>query len=159
MNSENINKILELGKQAVVELNQNKNLEKFEENLEQGFQFFTKLPDEVSAYSDLDYKFRDLGYRIIKMAVKGHLENNNFNLSKKWLDRWSEFSKMAQLDEEEVDFYCGRYFYEIGDFDEAYNQWREVVRRSGKSHFRFFEGEDKKYLEFYKSQTKLREKK
>ena len=152
MNTENINEIIEFGKKAVVELNHNKNLDKFDEYLEQGFQVYPKTLDKED-------EFMDLGYRFIKMAVKGHLENQNLISAKKWLDRLIEFNNIAHLSDEEVGFYCGRYFYEICDFDEAYKQWREVVRGSGKSHFRYFEGEDKKYLEFYKSQTKLREKK
>ena len=153
MNTENINEVIEFGKKAVVELKNNTNLDKFDEYLEQGFQVFPKQLDKEDT-------FMDLGYRFIKTAVKGHLDNQNLIPAKKWLDRLIEFNNIAHLSDEEVGFYSGRYFYEIGNLDEAYNQWREVVRGSGgKNHFRFFEGEDKKYLEFYKSQTKLREKK
>jgi tetratricopeptide (TPR) repeat protein len=145
-----INEIIELGKKAVVEL-KNNNLNKFEEYAEMGFNVFPE--DSIKS------QFTDLGYRYIKMILKGHLDNKNFGLAKKWLDRLIEFNKKDTFSDGEVGFYCGKYFYETGNFDDAYKQWREVVRQSGKNHKRFFEGEDAKYWEFYTTQKKLHDKK
>jgi hypothetical protein len=70
-----------------------------------------------------------------------------------------KFNNMEHFSDEEVGFHCGKYFYETGNFDEAYKYWREAVRQSGNNHKRYFEEEDKKYWEFYNRQRKLYDKK
>jgi hypothetical protein len=87
------------------------------------------------------------------------LSNQNLESAKKWLDRLTDFNKTVHFSDEEVCFYNGVYNYEIENFEEAYKQWRKVVKQSGKNHFRYFEGEDKKYLVFYKQQNKLYDRK
>jgi hypothetical protein len=150
----NINEIIEFGKKSVVEL-KNNNLNKFEEYAENGFTIFPKIVED----EDIKSQFMDLGYRYIKMILKGHLDNKNFEPAKKWLDRMMEFNSTAHFSDEEVKFYCGKYFYETGNFDEAYKQWHEVVKQSGKNKKRFFEMEDPKYWKFYNEQKKLHDKK
>ena len=146
-----IDEIIEFGKKAVIEFN-NKSFDKFDEYMEKGFNIYPKVFEKEDP-------FFDIGYRYIKMGVKNHLDNKNLKSAKKWLDRLVDFNKIAYFSNEEVGFYCGKYYFEDGNLDEAYKHWREVVRQSGKNHFRFFEGEDKKYLDFYKARKKLEDKK
>jgi len=141
--------IIELGKKAVAERNNN-NFVGFEKYAEQGY----SLIEQTSVDT-----IQDIGYRYIKMILKGYLGNQSFDLVKKWLDRLIKFNNEVHFSDEEVGFYSGVYHFETGNLEEAYKQWREVVRHSGNNHFRYFEGEDKKYVEFYKKQTKLQESK
>ena len=104
-------------------------------------------------------------YNLAKYIFQDYIKLGKFTEAKEWLEKMNEINNTLKKEketlgyDEEVNFEAGKYFYETGNLEETYRLWREVVRRSGKSHFRFFEGEDKKYLEFYKSQTKLRESK
>ena len=152
----NLNEITELGKNAVIEL-KNSNLNKFEEYAEMGFNIF---PENIKNMenNDIKSKFMDLGYRYIKMILKGFLDNKKFEIGEKWLDRLIGFNDAEHLFDEEVNFFCGKFYYETGNFDEAFNKWKDVVNQSGKNHKRYFEGEDPKYLEFYNKQKKLHEK-
>jgi tetratricopeptide (TPR) repeat protein len=152
----NKNEILEWVKKAVIE-KKNKNFKLFEEYGEKGFDLYPNKRDMED--DDIKTLFADLGYRYIKSMVKGYFENGKFESGKKWLDRLVEFNNIIHLFDEEVGFYLGQYFYETDNLEEAYKQWREVVRGSGKSHFRAFEGENTKYLEFYKAQKKIHDKK
>jgi tetratricopeptide (TPR) repeat protein len=156
-NQEQFDKILELGKRAVAERN-NGNLNGFEEYAETGFNLF---PNDVKSIEDYDLqtRFWNLGYSLLRMMVKGLLDNGNFETAKKWIDRYATFDSARHLEDEQVWFYYGQYYYETGNFDEAYKYWREVVRGSGKSHNRFFQGENPKYWEFYTAQKKIHDKK
>ena len=154
----NINEITEYGKKAVVEL-KNSNFLDFEEFAENGFNIFPKSIENIEN-DEIKFRFRDLGYRYIKMVLKGHLSTRNFEIAKKWLDRLVEFdNNIGHLFDREVGFYCGQYFYETENFDEAYKYWREVVRQSGNNRKRYFEGENPKYWEFYCTQKKSDDKK
>jgi tetratricopeptide (TPR) repeat protein len=157
---EQVDKILELGKKAVAERNNN-NLSGFEELAETGFNLFPKDFESIQHIEDNDLKTRfwNLGYSYIKMMVRSHFNNQNFEAAKKWLDRYAAFDSVRHLEDEQVWFYYGQYYYETGNFEEAYKYWREVVRGSGKSHNRFFQGENPKYWEFYTTQKKLHDKK
>jgi tetratricopeptide (TPR) repeat protein len=152
---ETINEILRFGRQAVTEL-KNNSLNKFEEYGEMGFNLYPETIENNNIASDF---MQDLGYRYIKSMLNGHLKNNNLEMAKKWLDRLADVNNIVHFSDEEVGFYYGKYNYEKGNLEEAYKQWREVVKRSGNNHFRYFEDEDKKYLEFYKKQKKLEDKK
>ena len=149
-----LNEITEFGKKAVSEL-RNNDLKKFEEYAEKGFNIF---PENIKDIEDNDIrtKFFDLGYRYIKMIFKGFFENKNLQTVKKWLDRLEIFNNINHLFDEEVNFYKGKYFYETGNFDEAYNEWKDVVKNSGRNQKRYFEGEDSKYWEFYDKQKKIK---
>ena len=148
----NLNEITEFGKKAVAEL-RNNDFKKYEEYAEKGFNIFPgKIKDFES--KDIKTKFFDLGYRYIKMIFKGFFDNKNLKTAKKWLDRLEIFNNFNHLFDEEVNFFKGKYFYENGNFNEAYNEWKDVVKNSGKNQKRYFEGEDKKYWEFYMNQKK-----
>ena len=105
-------------------------------------------------------------YNLAKYLFKDYLKMNNYAEAKVWLEKMICVNQYLNKNEEgdfydeDVDFEAGKYNFEIGDFEEAYKLWREVVRQSGgKNHFRYFENENKKYLDFYTKQTKLRESK
>ena len=105
-------------------------------------------------------------YNLAKYIFQDYMTVKKMAEAKKWLEKMNEINTALKKEsetlasDEEVDFNAGKYYFETGNFEEAYRLWREVVRRSGgKNHFRYFEDEDKKYLEFYKNQTKLQENK
>jgi hypothetical protein len=57
------------------------NLSQFEDYAEMGFNVFPEKEDIKS-------QFMDLGYRYIKMILKGHLDNKNFELAKNGWIEW-----------------------------------------------------------------------
>jgi len=142
----NLNEITEFGKKAISEL-RNNDLKKFEEYSEKGFNIFPENINDIED-GDIKSKFIDLGYRYIKMIFKGFFENKNLQTAKKWLDRLEIFNNINHLFDEEVSFLKGKYFYENSNFNEAYNEWKDVVKNSGKNPKRYFEGEDKKIGNF-----------
>jgi len=140
------NKIIEVGKEAVSALKEN-DLVRFEEYAEKGWNLF---PEPKNNWNQ--------GYNYAKMVFNGAFNNGKLELAKLWLDRLIENNDNLHFFDEESQFLAGKYYFEIGNFEKAYKLWREVVRGSGGSnHFRYFEGEDKKYLEFYKKEKKLRD--
>ena len=122
-------------------------------------QYYKLLKDAWSLYPEPKNNWTE-AYSLAQELFSAYLEEENFEEAKKWLNEMIENNNNLKHSYEDCLFNIGKYNFEIDNLDEAYNQWREVVRGSGgKNHFRYFEGEDKKYLEFYKSQTKLRESK
>jgi tetratricopeptide (TPR) repeat protein len=99
-------------------------------------------------------------YNTAKYIFEGYMDIKEFNEAKKWLEEMTKINNAYRARDEnsgydeELDFETGKYYYETGNLEEAYKIWREVVKHSGKNHFRYFEDEDKKYLEYYKSQKK-----
>jgi tetratricopeptide (TPR) repeat protein len=104
-------------------------------------------------------------YNTAKYIFEDYLKIKKLDEAKKWLEKMTVINNsFRSFDEglasdEEVDFCEGKYNYEIGNYDEAYKLWREVVKKSGKNHFRFFENQDKKYFDFYKKQRDLNKEK
>ena len=100
-------------------------------------------------------------YNTAKYIFEDYLKIKEYDKAKNWLEKMTEINNAYRAcDEnstydEDLQFCAGKYYYETGNLEEAYKQWRETVRKSGKNHFRYFENEDKKYLDFYKKQNKL----
>jgi tetratricopeptide (TPR) repeat protein len=105
-------------------------------------------------------------YNLAKYIFHGYMDISNFKEAKKWLEKmtevnnayvaWNENSGYT----EELNFEAGKYYFETGNYEEAYTSFREAVRASGgHNHFRYFDGEDKKYLEFYKKEKRIQDNK
>jgi hypothetical protein len=75
----------------------------------------------------------------------------NSELTKKWLNRMITVNNNLNQSDEELRFYIAEYEFDNGDYENALINFKEVVRIAGK---RYFEGEDPKYLDFYKNPNK-----
>jgi tetratricopeptide (TPR) repeat protein len=133
------NGVVELGKKAVAAL-QIDDLNNFEQYAEQGWNLF---PEPKTNWNQ--------GYNYAKMAFKGFIQNHRFESAKRWLNRMIEINNNLQLFNAEVWFYVGKYYFETGEYENAHKEWEAVVKDAG---LRYFDGEDKKYLDFYKHPEK-----
>jgi tetratricopeptide (TPR) repeat protein len=104
-------------------------------------------------------------YNTAKYIFEGYMDIKNFDEAKKWLEKMQKVNDAYRAWDEnsgydaELEFETGKYYYETGNLEEAYKMFREAVRKSGKNHYRYFGDEDTKYLEFYKKQKKIEDKK
>ncbi len=85
------------------------------------------------------------------MVYKGAMENRRFKEAKTWLDKMIDNNNLLKLSEGECQHYEGKYYFETGDYKRAYNKFKYVVDKDG---CRYFEDEDPKYLDFYRSPDK-----
>jgi tetratricopeptide (TPR) repeat protein len=88
------------------------------------------------------YNMAKHGFLLAKDVVK------DFNLAKKWLNCMIEYNNKSHLFDGDLEFNIGTYKFDTGALNEAYKMFKETIRQSGKSHFRYFEGEDKNIWNF-----------
>ena len=98
-------------------------------------------------------------YNTAKYIFHGYMDIKDFKEAKNWLGKMVKINNAHVAWDEnsgypgDIDFEAGKYHFETVNFEEAYNSFREAVKQS---HFRYFDGEDKKYLEFYKKQKTIK---
>jgi tetratricopeptide (TPR) repeat protein len=97
-------------------------------------------------------------YNTAKYIFKNSIIIKNHTEAKKWLDRMIENNNNLHLSEYEIDYNIGKYLFETGDYEGAYNSWDKIVRVKMVS-FRYFKNDDQKYIKFYKEQRALKDKK
>lgn len=90
-------------------------------------------------------------YSLAKDFFKVYLFESNFVKAKEWLNKMIANNNNLHLFDNDLCFNIGKYYFETGEYKDAYEKWKAVVEDSG---FRYFENEDKKYLDFYKSPQK-----
>ena len=140
LNSEEYEEVIIIGKQAVEAL-KNKNLDAF-----------FKLSEEAWLKFPIPRNNWNQEYNFSKMAFKHSMTNNNFNQAKKWLNRMIDNNNNLQLFEYEVQHYEAVYFFEVGNYKEAYEKWKYVVKVAG---LRYFDGENISYQKFYTNKGRL----
>jgi tetratricopeptide (TPR) repeat protein len=89
-------------------------------------------------------------YNTAKYIYLDYLNIKSFDEAKIWLNRMIDINNNLHS-RDEVWFETAKYQYEIGDYKESYDKLKLVVEDAG---FRYFEGEDPKYLDFYKNPEK-----
>ena len=70
--------------------------------------------------------------------------------AKIWLERMTENNDNLHNFDEELEHMKGKYAYECGELDKAFEIWQKIVKIKAVS-YRYFEYDDPKYKEFYKS--------
>ena len=90
-------------------------------------------------------------YSLAKDFFKAYLKENDFNKAKEWLNIMIAHNNNLHLMDDDLWFNVGKYYFETKEYDEALNHFKEVVKEAG---LRCFEGEDRKYLDFYKKPQK-----
>ena len=78
------------------------------------------------------------------------IENHDLVNAKIWLHRMTENNDNLHNFDEELEHMKGKYAYESGELDKAFEIWQKLVKIKAVS-YRYFEYDDPKYKEFYKS--------
>ncbi len=90
-------------------------------------------------------------YSLAKDFYQDYLYQNNLEQAKKWLNRMIENNNNLHLFDEDCSFEVAKYHFETKKFEEALELFKYVA---GEAGLRYFEGEDPKYLDFYKNPEK-----
>ena len=139
LDSKNHEEIFSNGKKAIIALNEN-NLQKFEMFAEETWDLF---PSPKNNWNE--------GYNFAKSIFKGALLNQKYDLAKVWLMRMKDNNDFLHLYDGECEFFEGKYYFETKDYNQSLEKFKYVVEDAG---FRYFEGEDPKYLDFYRNPEK-----
>ena len=138
LDAEKYASVIEYGKDAVTKIN--------EGNLKEGFESADK---GWSAFPESGAKWNQ-GYGYAKSFFNKAIENNDLVNAKIWLDRMTENNDNLHNFDEELEHMKGKYAYESGELDKAFEIWQKIVKIKAVS-YRYFEYDDPKYKEFYKS--------
>lgn len=84
------------------------------------------------------------------MVFNHALKNNDMGMTKYWLDRMIENNDELHLCDFEIEHMKAKYEFEIGNLDKAFELWKNLIKQKGVG-YRYFEFDDPKYKEFYKS--------
>lgn len=90
-------------------------------------------------------------YNTASSIVDDCLKIKDFERAKKWLNNMIMVNNNLYLNDEDLNFYLGKYFFEIGDYLKAKEEWDNAVSLAG---YRVFEGEDPRYIDFYRHPEK-----
>jgi tetratricopeptide (TPR) repeat protein len=90
-------------------------------------------------------------YNLAKEIFEAYIIEKNFNEAKEWLNKMIANNNCLHLEDDDVRYNVGKYYFETGNYKEAYEKWKEVVKNAG---LRYFGSEDPKYLDFYKNPQK-----
>ena len=138
LDAERYASVIEYGKDAVTKIN--------EGNLKEGFE---RVDKGWSAFPESGAKWNQ-GYGYAKSFFNKAIENKDLVNAKIWLDRMTENNDNLHNFDEELEHMKGKYAYENGELDKAFEIWQKLVKIKAVS-YRYFEYDDPKYKEFYKS--------
>lgn len=138
LDSERYDAVITYGKDAINKLNENK-LEDGFSIAEQGWEAF---PDSGTKWNQ--------GYSYAKTFFGRALQNNNMTIAKLWLDRMIDNNNTLHLYDFEIEHMKAKYEFEVGNPEIAFQLWKNLVKQKGVG-YRYFEYDDPKYKEFYKS--------
>ena len=134
LDQERYDKVVEKGKEAVTAI-KNQDVDTFLQNAEEGWD---KFPEPKNTWNQ--------GYNYAKMIFKHLLDHHRLDDAQIWLNRMIDNNNTLQHSDREVTFNVGKYYFEKGDYKNAFEKWQEVVKDTG---MRYFESEKKEYLDFY----------
>lgn len=138
LDSERYDAVITYGKNAMNKLKENKSEDGFS-IAEQGWEAF---PDSGAKWNQ--------GYNYAKTFFGCALQNNKMTIAKLWLDRMIENNNTLHLYDFEIEHMKAKYEFEVGNLDIAFQLWKNLVKQKGVG-YRYFEYDDPKYKEFYKS--------
>lgn len=98
-------------------------------------------------YPEPKYQWNEM-YHFSKQLFDAYLESGEFNKAKEWLNKMIEHNNHLHLFDDDILFEMGKYHFEIGDYEKAYDYFQQLVKVSG---MRYFQGEYPKYMQFYKN--------
>jgi len=88
-------------------------------------------------------------YNIAKYIYLDYMGVKNYSEAKKWLNQMIKDNNINHDYHGDLEFDIGKYKYENGLYEEALEYFMIATKEGGG--VRYFEGEDKKYREFYKN--------
>ncbi|WP_239423089.1 hypothetical protein [Snodgrassella communis] len=122
--------------------------EKFQNNeIEQSFKLYEQA---WNLYPEPKENWNE-AYNTASYVVNKCFVIKDFERAKKWLNNMIMVNNNLHLDDEDLGFYLGRYYFETGDYVKAKEEWDDAVSEAG---YRVFEGKDPKYLDFYRHPEK-----
>ena len=77
------------------------------------------------------------------------MDDKKYSEAKIWLNKMIKDNNINHDYDGDLEFEIGKYKYEIGLYEEALEYFMIATKEGGG--VRYFEGEDKKYREFYKN--------
>lgn len=83
-----------------------------------------------------------------KEIFDAFLIDGNIIEAKKWLNEMIDNNNSLHLMDFDLSFNIGKYHFETGDFEKAWEEWDLLVKQRG---LRYFEDEPAEYLKFYKN--------
>ena len=113
-------------------------------------QYYKKLFEAWELYPEPKKNWNE-AYSLAKEIYQAYLLDEKYDEAKEWLNRMIENNNNLHLEDEDVWFETAKYQFEVGDYNESFDKFKLVVEDAG---FRYFEGEDPKYLDFYKNPEK-----
>jgi tetratricopeptide (TPR) repeat protein len=114
------------------------------------YKYFNLLIEAWKLYPEPTENWNE-AYSLAKELFNAYLGDKLFDEAKKWLNEMIKNNNNLHLFDDDLWFNVGKYYYETGIYEEAYNKWKAVVKSAG---YRYFEDEDPKYLDFYKKPQK-----
>ena len=138
LDDERYAEVIAYGKEAVTKIGENK--------IEEGFvlaeQGWNAFPESGAKWNQ--------GYNYAKSFFKHAIGNRDMVIAKSWLDRMIENNDELHLFDSEVEHMKAKYEFELGNLDEAFELWKNLLKQKGVGT-RYFQSDDPKYKEFYKS--------
>ncbi|MCD7901355.1 MAG: hypothetical protein LUH22_16270 [Bacteroides sp.] len=143
LDTQNYNKVIEVGKKAFEALRSD-DIHHFKAYSEEAWDQF---PAPRESWNQV--------YNYAKMVFKGFLEKKKFEEAKLWLNRMIDNNNCLHLFDSDLEFNIGKFYFETGDYQKAYEEWKIVVEDAG---YRYFENEKPEYSAFYNNPQKYIDK-
>lgn len=109
---------------------------------------YFKIMQEAWSYYPQPKNNWNESYLLAEELFEAYLIENDLNEAKKWLNEMISHNNNLHLMDFDLLFNIGKYHFENGEYQKAHNEWANLVRQRG---YRYFEGEDPKYLDFYRN--------
>ena len=88
-------------------------------------------------------------YNAAKYVYLTCMRTRNYSTARKWLNQMIKDNNINHNYDGDLEFEIGKYKYETGLYEEALEFFMIATKEGGG--VRYFDGEDKKYREFYKT--------
>ncbi len=138
LDDERYAEVIAYAKEAISKIGENKIEEGFA-LAEQGWKAF---PESGAKWNQ--------GYNYAKSFFKHAIGNSDMVIAKCWLDRMIENNDELHLFDFEVEHMKAKYEFEVGNLDEAFELWKNLLKQKGVGN-RYFQSDDPKYQKFYQS--------
>jgi len=117
--------------------------EKYEESYEKQLKAWDLFPDPKFQWNEV--------YNTAKYIFNDMIVLENYDLAKKWLNEMINHNNNLHLMDFDLSFNMGKYYFEKGDYNEAYAEWQNLIKQT---KYRYFGSQSPKYLDFYKNPEK-----
>lgn len=113
---------------------------------------FTLLQEAWDTYPEPKVQWNE-AYNTAKYVFQDHMRLGQYDSAKIWLARMVAANDSLHLFDEDCRFNVAKHAFDTGAHDAAFEHFAAVVNSAG---MRYFEGEDVRYVTFYKQRKKAR---